>query len=63
MAARKLNRQNQIAPELALAQGPVPLSCLGGEVVDEAMLLDGTTRTSSSWRTGRRRPRALIART
>src|ERR1019366_9288040 len=40
MAARKLNRQNQIAPGLALAQGPVPMSRLGGEVVDEAMLLD-----------------------
>ena len=36
MAARKLNRQNQIAPELALAQGPMPMSRLGGEVVDEA---------------------------
>ena len=41
MAARKLNRQNQIAPELVLAQGPVPMSRLGGEIVDEAMLLDG----------------------
>ena len=41
MAARKLNRQNQIAPGLVLAQGPVPMSCLGGEVPDEAMLLDG----------------------
>ena len=40
MTARELNRQNQIAPDLALAQGPVPMSCLGGEVVDEAMLLD-----------------------
>jgi site-specific recombinase XerD len=41
MAARKLNRQNQIAPELALAQGPVPTSQLDGEVTDEAALLDG----------------------
>jgi hypothetical protein len=41
MAARKLNRQNQIVPGLALAQGPVPMSCLGGEIVDEAVLLDG----------------------
>ena len=41
MAARKLNRQNQIAPELVFAQGPVPMSRLGGEIVDEAMLLDG----------------------
>ena len=29
------------SPGLALAQGPVPMSCLGGEIVDEAMLLDG----------------------
>jgi len=41
MATRKLNRQDQIAPELALAQGPMPMSRLGGEIVDEAMLLDG----------------------
>ncbi len=41
MAARKLNRQNQVAPGLALAQGPLPMSCLGGEIVDEATLLDG----------------------
>ena len=41
MAARKLNRQNEAAPELALAQGPEPMSCLGSEVPDEAMLLDG----------------------
>jgi site-specific recombinase XerD len=41
MAARKLNRQNEAAPELALAQGPEPMSCLSGEVPDEAMLLDG----------------------
>ena len=41
MAARKLNRQNQIAPELALAQGPAPTSRLGGEVTDEATLFDG----------------------
>jgi len=40
MAARKLNRQNKVAPGLALAQGPEPTSCLGGEVVDETMLLD-----------------------
>ena len=40
MAARKLNRENEVVPGLALAQGPVPMSCLGGEVVDEAMLLD-----------------------
>src|ERR1035441_6757586 len=40
MAARKLNRESVDAPGLALAQGPVPMSCLGGEVVDEAMLLD-----------------------
>ena len=41
MAARKLNRQNQIAPELVFAQGPEPTSRFGGEIVDEAMLLDG----------------------
>ena len=41
MAARKLNRENEVAPELALVQGPVTMSCLGGEIVDEAMLLDG----------------------
>jgi hypothetical protein len=41
MTARRFNRQNQAAPELALAQGPMPMSCLGGEIVDEAMLLDG----------------------
>src|ERR1039457_1222641 len=40
MSARELNRQNQIVPGLALAQGPVPMSRLGGEVVDEATLLD-----------------------
>jgi site-specific recombinase XerD len=40
MTARRFNRQNQAAPELALAQGPVPMSCLGGEIVDEATLLD-----------------------
>ena len=39
MAAR--NRQNQIAPEIAPAQGPVPTSRLGSEVTDEATLLDG----------------------
>jgi hypothetical protein len=38
MAARKLNRQNQIAPELALAQGPMPMSRLGGDIVDGARL-------------------------
>src|ERR1039458_8285272 len=41
MAARKLNRESVDGPGLALAQGPVPMSCLGGEVVDEAVLLDG----------------------
>ena len=41
MTARKLNRQNQIAPELVFAQGPEPTSRFGGEIVDEAMLLDG----------------------
>ena len=41
MAARKLNRESVDGPELALAQGPVPMSRLGGEIVDEAMLLDG----------------------
>src|ERR1035441_1314681 len=40
MAARKLNRQNQIVPGLALGQGPVPMSRLGSEIVDEAALLD-----------------------
>src|ERR1035438_1932495 len=40
MTARRFNRQNQAAPELVLAQGPVPMSCLGGEIVDEATLLD-----------------------
>ena len=34
MAARKLNRQNQISPGLALVQGPVPTSRLDGETVD-----------------------------
>src|ERR1039457_5140162 len=41
MAARELNRQGQIAPELVLAQGPVPTSRFGSEVPDEAVLLDG----------------------
>jgi site-specific recombinase XerD len=41
MTARKLNRQGQVAPELALAQGPMPMSRLGSEVPDEAVLLDG----------------------
>src|ERR1019366_1257972 len=40
MTARRFNRQSVDSPELALAQGPVPMSRLGGEVVDEAMLLD-----------------------
>ena len=40
MAVRKLNSENEVLPELALVQGPVPMSCLGGEIVDEAMLLD-----------------------
>ena len=39
MAVR--SRKSRVAPELALVQGPVPMSCLGGEVVDEAMLLGG----------------------
>ncbi len=41
MAARRFNRESMDSPGLALAQGPVPMSCLGGEIVDEAMLLDG----------------------
>ncbi len=41
MAARKRNRENEVAGELALVEGPVAPSCLGDEVVDEAMLLDG----------------------
>jgi len=41
MAARRFNRESMDSPELALAQGPLPMSCLGGEIVDEAMLLDG----------------------
>ena len=39
MAAR--SRKSRVAPELVLAQGPVAMSCLGGEIVDETMLLDG----------------------
>ena len=39
MAAR--NRKSQIVSGLAPAQGPMPTSRLGGEVPDEAMLLDG----------------------
>ena len=39
MAARELNRQNQIAPELALAQGPVPTGQLDGGATDGAALL------------------------
>jgi len=39
MTARELNRQNQIAPELALAQGPVPTGQLDGGATDEAALL------------------------
>ncbi len=38
MAARSC--KSRVAPELAPAQGPVPMSCLGGEIVDEIMLLD-----------------------
>ncbi len=41
MAVRKLNSENEVLPELALVQGPATMSCLGGEIVDEAMLLDG----------------------
>jgi site-specific recombinase XerD len=41
MTARKLNRESVDVPELALAQGPVPMSRLGSEVPDEALLLDG----------------------
>ncbi len=41
MAVRKLNSENEVVPELVLVQGPVKMSCLGGEVIDEAMLLDG----------------------
>jgi site-specific recombinase XerD len=41
MAARRLNQESVDAPELALAQGPVPMSRLGGGIVDEAVLLDG----------------------
>ena len=41
MTARRLNRESVDGPELALAQGPLPMSRLGGEIVDEAMLLDG----------------------
>jgi len=59
MAARELNRQNQIAPELALAQGPVPTGQLDGGATDGPRSLLRTTLTSSSWRTGRRRPRHL----
>ena len=39
MTAR--NRENEVVPELAPAQGPVPMSRLGGEIVDEAVLLAG----------------------
>ena len=63
MAARRFNRESVDSPELVFAQGPVAMSCLGGEIVEEAMLLDGYDAHSNSWRTGRRRPRALIART
>ena len=41
MAVRKLNSENEVVPELALVQGPVKMNCLGGEVVDETVLLDG----------------------
>ncbi len=41
MAVRKLNSENEVVPELALVQGPMKMSCLGGEVVDETVLLDG----------------------
>ena len=41
MAVRKLNSENEVVPELVLVQGPVKMSYLGGEVIDEAMLLDG----------------------
>jgi integrase/recombinase XerD len=40
MAARKLNIENEVVPGLALAQGPVPTSCFGGEIADETVLLD-----------------------
>ena len=41
MTARELNRESVDSPELGFAQGPVAMSCLGGEIVEEAMLLDG----------------------
>ena len=40
MTARRFNRESVDAPELALAQGPVPTSQLDGGATDEAALLD-----------------------
>ena len=63
MAARRFNRESVDSPELGFAQGPVAMSCLGGEIVEEAMLLDGYDSHLQLLGTGRRRPRAPIART
>ena len=41
MAARRPNQESVDGPELVPAQGPVPMSRLGGEATNEAALLDG----------------------
>jgi len=62
MAARELNRQNQIAQNLLSHKVPYQQASLTGRHRRGA-LLAAYDAHSSSWRTGRRRPRALIART